>query len=109
MHQSPSSRRYPEMSEHERKLAESDAYLRKLQAKNAASRPKNIGLVLVNSNPSKREKLAHMERDLELSQLSSWTAESQFNNLDAKEKDMIRKKQQNVLDQIYRTGLPDRE
>ena len=35
MHQSPSSRRYPEMSEHERKLAESDAYLRKLQAKTA--------------------------------------------------------------------------
>ena len=30
MHQSPSGRRFPEMSEHERKLAESDAYLRKL-------------------------------------------------------------------------------
>jgi len=80
------------MSEHERKLAESDAYLRKLHAKTAASRPKNVGLVLINNN-HKRDKMAHLERDLELSQMSNWTQESQFQNLDAKEKDMIKKKQ----------------
>lgn len=40
--------------------------------------------------------------------MSNWTAESQF-NIDAKEKEMIKKKQQNVLDNIYKTGLPDRE
>ena len=40
----------------------------------------------------KRDKMAHMERDLELSQMSNWTAESQF-NIDAKEKEMIKKKQ----------------
>ena len=49
-----------------------------------------------------------MERDLELSQLSAWTAESQF-NIDAKEKEMAKKKQSSILDNIHRTGLPDRE
>ena len=96
------------MSEHERKLAESDAYLRKLQAKTAASRPKMSSNMSLVGTSQKREKMAQMERDLELSQMSNWTAESQF-NIDAKEKEMIKKKQQNVLDNIYKTGLPDRE
>ena len=79
------------MTEHERKLAESDAYLRKLQAKTAAARPKgSTGSLMMISQ--KREKMAQMERDLELSQMSTWTAESQF-NVDAKEKEMIKKKQ----------------
>ena len=58
MHQSPSSRRYPEMSEHERKLAESDAYLRKIQVRTA----KQKVMVL-----QKREKVAQIEKDMELS------------------------------------------
>ena len=49
-----------------------------------------------------------MERDLELSQMSHWTAESQF-NVEAREKEMLKKKQSSVLDDIYKTGLPDRE
>ena len=49
------------MSEKERKLAESDAYLRKLNKSSAGS--KRPGLVIVQ----KREKIAQMEREMELS------------------------------------------
>ena len=48
------------MSEKERKLAESDAYLRKL---NKASTTKRPGLAIVQ----KREKIAQLEREMELS------------------------------------------
>ena len=64
MHQSPGSRRYPEMSEHERKLAESDAYLRKMNAKtqsNLTARQQRALLM------QKREKVAQMERVADLS------------------------------------------
>ena len=85
MHQSPSSRRYPEMSEHERKMAESDAYLRKLHAKSAKSRP---GLVVIQKRENKRDMA-----DAEESQMSAWTAESQF-NVEAREKEQTKKQQQ---------------
>ena len=64
MHQSPASRRYPEMSEHERKLAESDAYLRKMNAKtqsNTTARQQRALLM------QKREKVAQIEREIDLS------------------------------------------
>ena len=50
--------KYPEMSENERKLAEADAYLRKLNQK-----PKPV----------------QNDTNHELSQMSSWTGESMFN------------------------------
>ena len=105
MHQSPASRRYPEMSEHERKLAESDAYLRKMNAKTQSSATARQQRALLMQ---KREKVAQMEREADLSQMSSWTGESQF-NVDTKEREQVKRKQQKVLDDIYRTGLPDRE
>lgn len=43
-----------------------------------------------------------------MSQLSNWTSESTF-NVDLKEKEALKRKQKSVLDDIYRTGLPDRE
>ena len=61
------------MSEHERKLAESDAYLRKMNAKtqsNATTRQQRALLM------QKREKVAQIEREMDLSQMSSWTGES---------------------------------
>ena len=75
------------MSEKERKLAESDAYLRKLNKSSAGS--KRPGLVIVQ----KREKIAQMEREMELSQISSWTGgESQYDYV-VKEKEQAKKKQ----------------
>ena len=100
MHVSPTSKRYPEMSEHERKLAESDAYLRKIKPKgdNAARQRQQL--------LQRREK-PQFDKEAELSQISNWTGESQF-NVGAAE--MLKKKHQSkVLGDIYRTGLPDRE
>ena len=48
-----------------------------------------------------------MEKDMELSQLSSWTGESVF-NLKTKET-LAKKKRQNNIDEIYKAGMPDRE
>ena len=45
---------------------------------------------------------------MELSQISNWTGESQF-NVETKEREQVKRKQQSVLDDIHRTGLPDRE
>ena len=67
MQQSPSGRCHPEMSEHERKLAEADGYLRKIQpTKNTLAKQRQMLL-------QKRDKVAALEREAELSQLSSWT------------------------------------
>ena len=52
------------MSEHERKLAESDAYLRKMNAKtqsNTTARQQRALLM------QKREKVAQIEREIDLS------------------------------------------
>ena len=44
---------------------------------------------------------------MELSQLSAWTGESVFN---VKTQETIsKKKRQNTVDEIYKTGMPDRE
>lgn len=48
-----------------------------------------------------------LEKDMELSQLSAWTGESVFN---VKTQETIsKKKRQNTLDEIYKSGMPDRE
>lgn len=87
------------MSEYERKMAESDAYLRKIQVRTAKQK------IMV---AQKRDKVAQIEKDMEMSQISNWTDESKF-NIDAKERETLKKKQMQILDNIHRTGLPDRE
>ena len=81
-------------------MAEADAYLRKIQpAKNTMAKQRQMLL-------SKKEKAASFDKEAELSQLSSWTGESQF-NIDSRE--ALRKKAGRNLDDIYKAGLPDRE
>ena len=90
------------MTEHERKLAKADAYLRKIQPKATTLGQQRMKLVY------KKEKVGQLEKDMEMSQLSTWTAESQY-NIDAKEKEILKRKRQTILSEITRTGLPDRE
>ena len=96
-YQGPGARKYPEMSESERRLAESDAFLRKLNQKQAKLR-----------GSQRSQRISEFEKELELSQMSAWTGESIF-NVDAKEKETIKRKQQTILDEIYKAGMPDRE
>ena len=65
---SPSKRSFPDLSETDRKLAESDAYLRQIQQK-------QLKLLM----DKERKPVSKMEKDMELSQISSWTGESVFN------------------------------
>ena len=88
-------------------MVESDAYLRKVNqgTSKTSSYMAKQRMQLLN----KKEKVSMMERDMELSQLSNWTGgDSQF-NYDIKEREMLKKKQQKVLSDIHKTGLPDRE
>ena len=54
----------------------------------------------------RREKAATFDKEADMSQLSSWTGESQFN---VDQREVSKKKQEKVLSDIFRSGLPDRE
>lgn len=75
-------KKYPELTESERKLAEADAFLRKLQQKKL---PKP------------------QEKDPQISEMSAWTGESVININASPE----RKK--NHVDEIHKANLPDKE
>ena len=49
-----------------------------------------------------------LDKDMELSQISSWTGESIF-NINKKEKELLKKKRQNTLDEVYKAKMPDKE
>lgn len=65
---------YPEMSEHDRKLAESDAFLRKINQTKTHDTARQRRMLM-----EKRGQVAQLERDYEMSQRSNRASESDFN------------------------------
>ena len=92
------TRRVPQRAASEAKLNQSDMYLKRLQ--------QNQYRIKRTEN---REKLKELERELELSQMSSWTGDSLINIQKQGKVERIKGQKSKIIDDLQSVTLPDRE
>ena len=86
------------MAASDAKLAESDAYLKKLHQRQGNMKKKE-----------NQERLKELERELELSQMSSWTGESVINITKGNKVERMRSSKTKIIDDLQSITMPDKE